>query len=85
MNHAQLSSALKALERDLPSLCAGTDFQPRFEAQVARLSAQAEDPDDALYVIERADTMLGDLGIDWGRGDAIDPRRSSAASPDRSS
>lgn len=85
MNHAQLSSALKALERDLPALCAAADFQPRFEAQVARLSAQAEDPEDALYVIERADTMLGDMGIDWGRGGEFNPRQSSAVTPDRPS
>lgn len=66
MNHAQLSAALKTLERSLPGLRAGqaTQFRPMFEAQVAQLSAQAEDPDDAVYVIERADTMLGDLGYD---------------------
>lgn len=64
MNRAQLCTALKALERELPLLRAGTDFQPRFEAQVARLSAAAEDPDDAVYVFERADTMLDDLGVD---------------------
>lgn len=66
MNHAELSSALKSLERGLPAMLAAGDgtFRPAFEAQVARLSAQAEDPDDAVYVIERADTMLGDLGFD---------------------
>ena len=85
MNHTQLSIALKALERDLPTLSADADFQPRFEAQVARLSAQAEDPEDVLYVIERADTMLGDLGIDWTRGGEFNARQSSSASHGRSS
>ena len=61
MNHAELSAALRTLERTLPAF---RHDRPSFEAQVARLSAQAEDPDDAVYVIERADTMLGDLGLD---------------------
>ena len=66
MNHAQLTVALKSLERALPVMREGqrVDFRPQFEAHVAALSAQAEDPDDAIYVIERADTMLGDLGYD---------------------
>ena len=66
MNHVELSRALRDLERGLPALRdrhAG-DFRPVFEAQVSRLSSQAEDPDDVVYVLEKADTMLGDLGID---------------------
>lgn len=66
MNHAELTSALKSLERELPALHASCadEFRPAFEDRISHLSAQAEDPDDAVYVIERADTMLGDLGYD---------------------
>jgi hypothetical protein len=66
VNHAELSAALRSLERELPALSRVPDggFRSTFEARVARLSAQAEDPDDAVYVIERADTMLADYGWD---------------------
>ncbi len=66
MNHVELNRALRSLERELPAMQSadhGT-FRPRFEAYVNALSAKADDPDDAVYVIERADTMLGDLGYD---------------------
>lgn len=65
MRHDELASALRALERELTALdddaCAA--YLPRFEAEIERLAAHAEDPDDAVYVIDRADALLGDLGI----------------------
>lgn len=66
MNHAEINRALRSLERELPAMQREHDgaFRPRFEAYVNQLSAKADDPDDAVYVIERADTMLGDLGYD---------------------
>lgn len=64
MNHAELTRALRTLERELPAMPRDAGFRPRFEAYVSELSSRAEDPDDAVYVIERADTMLGDLGFD---------------------
>lgn len=66
MDHAQLTRALRSLERELPAMqrTHSDAFRPRFEAYVTQLTAQADDPDDAVYVMERADTMLGDLGYD---------------------
>ena len=66
MTHGELCIELKRLERGLHGLRGAHDhdFRRAFEARVAQLSAQAQDPDDAVYVIERADTMLGDLGLD---------------------
>lgn len=68
MNHAELHRTLRALERDLlaPGRVhdATRDFLPAFRAEVSRLAGQAEDPDDAVYVIERAEVLLGDLGIE---------------------
>lgn len=66
MNHADINRALRSLERELPAMqrSDADAFRPRFEAYVNQLSSSADDPDDAVYVIERADTMLGDLGYD---------------------
>ncbi len=66
MNHVELNRALRSLERELPAMQLADQgaFRPRFEAYVNELSSRADDPDDAVYVIERADTMLGDLGYD---------------------
>lgn len=66
MDHQHLSRELRTLERNLPAMRArhAHDFGNAFDAQVARLVGQAEDPDDAIYVIERAETMLGDQGFE---------------------
>ena len=62
MDHQHLSRELRSLERNLPALRArhAQDFGSAFDAHIARLVNQAEDPDDAIYVIERAETMIGD-------------------------
>lgn len=66
MDHLHLSRELRSLERNLPAMRArhAHEFGPAFDAHVARLVGQAEDPDDAIYVIERAETMLGEQGYD---------------------
>lgn len=66
MDHQHLSRELRTLERNLPAMRAHHvhDFGHAFDTQVARLVAQAQDPDDAIYVIERAETMLGEHGFD---------------------
>lgn len=66
MDHQHLSRELRTLERNLPSMRArhAHDFDHAFDARVAHLVGQAEDPDDAIYVIERAETMLGSQCID---------------------
>jgi hypothetical protein len=66
MDHQHLARELRSLERNLPMLRArhAHDFDAAFDAHVSRLVTQAEDPDDAIYVIERAETMLGDQPAD---------------------
>jgi hypothetical protein len=66
MDHQHLARELRSLERDLPTMRErhAHDFGNAFDAHVARLVNQADDPDDAIYVIERAETMLGDQGFE---------------------
>lgn len=65
MKHHDLTKSLHALEGDLQAMLAARDcdFWPVFDSAVSDLAAKADDPDDAVYVSERAEEMLSDAGV----------------------
>lgn len=64
MKHHDLTKSPDALDGDLEAMLAARDcdFWPVFDSAVAGLAATAEDPDDAVYVSERAGEMLSNAG-----------------------
>lgn len=65
MKHHDLTKSLHSLQGDLQAMLAARDcdFWPVFDSAVADPAAKAEDPDDAVYVNERAEEMLSDAGV----------------------